>query len=74
VTVAAGTPVSVRGHGALPPDPTSRYYRIYVDLAPGAPPTPRPMPSPPPEPAAGDPAPVADPPATPEPESPGAGR
>ncbi len=38
VTVLAGTPVAVRSHGALPPDPSSRYYRIYVDLIPGLPP------------------------------------
>ena len=42
VTVVAGTSVFVREHGALPPDSTSRYYRIYVDLAPGAPPPPIP--------------------------------
>ncbi len=35
MSVASGLPVSVRTHGTLPPDSTSRYYRIYVDVTPG---------------------------------------
>jgi len=37
VTVATGVSVTVKGQGSLAPDSTSRYYRIYVDLEPGAP-------------------------------------
>ncbi len=66
VTVAAGTPVSVKGKGSLAPDASSRSYRIYVDLMPGT----APEPPPPVESRANDPAPVGDPspPAKPEPE------
>jgi len=49
VTVAAGTPVTVKGQGSLAPDSGSRYYRIYVDLEPGQPRPPEPLDEPAPE-------------------------
>jgi len=43
VTFATGATVAVKSHGALTPDSSSHFYRIYVDLAPGAAPGPTPF-------------------------------
>ncbi len=60
VTVATGTSVVVKSQGALSPDSSNRFYRIYVDLEPGQPPPPIPPDEPPPA-VAAEPAASAEP-------------
>jgi len=60
VTVATGTSVVVKSQGALSPDSSNRFYRIYVDLEPGQPPPPIPPDEPPPA-VAAEPAAPAEP-------------